>query len=95
MKLEVNNTLKVRVQAIGLGKIEIELTKGTNVEVLLEQLFKQHPDSLSKFINPESGKIYSFVSIWINSSSIKQLQNIKTKLREGDVITIFRPSAGG
>jgi MoaD family protein len=87
--------LKLRVQAVGLGKIEFELTKGTTVEDLLDQLFEQYPDSLNNFLNPESGKIYSFVSIWINSSSIKQLQDIKTNLREGDVVTIFRPSAGG
>jgi molybdopterin converting factor small subunit len=87
--------LNVRVQAVGLGKIEIELAKETDVEALLKQLFEQHPDSLSKFINPQSGKIFSFVNIWINSTSIKQLQDIKTNLKDGDIITIFRPSAGG
>jgi molybdopterin converting factor small subunit len=91
----VNKTLNVTVQAIGFGKIEIKLAKGTDIESLLKQLFEQHSDSLSKFINPKSGKIYSFVSIWINSKSIKQLKDTKTNLKDGDVITIFRPSAGG
>ena len=87
--------VKVKVQAVGIGKIEFELSKGAIIADLLEQLFEQYPDSLNNFMNPDSGKVYSFVSIWVNSSSINQLQGVKTKLREGDVLTIFRPSAGG
>ena len=91
----MNITLKVKVQVFGLEKIDFEFINGVTVEDLLKQLFDLYPDALNKFFNPKSGKIYSYVGIWVNSFSIKHLQNFKTNLKEGDVITIFRPSAGG
>jgi molybdopterin converting factor small subunit len=87
--------LKVKVQATGIGKIDFEIFDGATVEDLLDQLYAEHSCSLSNLINPKTGKPYSFVNVWVNSVSIRELAGFETKLRERDMLIIFRPSAGG
>ena len=87
--------LKVEVQAVGVGKIKCKIPAEADVDLLLKHLHKNYANSLSNLINSKTGKTHSYVSIWVNSTSIKKLQKFKTKLKDGDTVTIFRPSAGG
>ena len=87
--------MKIEVQAVGVGKIKCKIPTGANVDSLLAHLHKNYANSLSNLINSKTGKTHSYVSIWVNSTCIKKLQNFQTKLKDGDTVTIFRPSAGG
>ena len=87
--------MKVEVQAVGVGRIKCEIPTGADVNLLLTYLHENYANSFSNLINSKTGKTHSYVSIWVNLTSIKKLQNFKTKLKEGDTVMIFRPSAGG
>jgi adenylyltransferase/sulfurtransferase len=71
--------------------VEIE---GARVGELLENLAGRYSD-LRKHLFDESGKLRSFVNVYVNEDDIRSLDRFETSVKEGDVVSIVPSIAGG
>lgn len=67
---------------------------GTTVREALSSLTTQHPD-LKKHLYSDSGKLRSFVNIYLNDDDIRYLEQEETAVKETDEISIVPSIAGG
>jgi molybdopterin converting factor small subunit len=76
-----NNTAKLNIQA-------------TTVQEVINDLALNFPD-LKKHLLDESGKIRSFVNIFVGDEDIRSLQQERTGVKEDTTISIIPAIAGG
>ena len=76
-----NNTAKLNINA-------------SNVQELVNDLSINFPE-LKKHLLDESGKIRSFINIFVGEDDIRNLQQENTKVKEDTVISIVPAIAGG
>jgi molybdopterin synthase sulfur carrier subunit len=92
--------MKVTVRAFAhlreiLGKeLEIELPEGETVRGLLDALSVGHR-GFREALFDETGQLKAFNSILKNGRNIAFLDQMETKIDDGDVIALFPPAAGG
>lgn len=67
---------------------------GKTIEEVLSDLTTQYPQ-LKKHLFRDDGRLRNFVNIYINEDDIRSLEQEKTVLKEGDVISIIPSVAGG
>ena len=67
---------------------------GATVGEVLNSLMTQHPE-LKKHLYDASGKLRSFVNIFVNDEDIRHQQLENTPIKEGDDISIIPAIAGG
>jgi len=67
---------------------------GKTIEEVFSDLTTQYPQ-LKKHLFRENGQLRNFVNIYINEADIRSLEQEKTILKEGDVISIIPSVAGG
>lgn len=86
--------------ALGAAAIDLDLPEGSKVFDLLVHLRSEY--GLPESIDTAYGRLLLFendhpsgLTILVDGQSIRQMQGIITPLREGSVISIFPPSAGG
>ncbi len=72
---------------------EIEVAPGTVGEVFAE-LGKQYPDFLSR-ITGDSGKLRTFLNVFINGDDIRFAEELDTPVQDGDEVSIIPSIAGG
>jgi len=75
---------------IGVEKMDLEVPNNTDIGRLLEILKNRFGEKFSKHV-----KILEYLMIFINDVNYRQLQGLKTKLNDGDVVTIGHILAGG
>ena len=89
--------VKVRIptplQKLTEEKGEVE-TSGSNVKELITNLEKRYP-GIKDRICDEGGKIRRFVNIYVNEEDIRFLEGEKTKIKDGDEVSIIPAIAGG
>jgi MoaD family protein len=73
--------------------IDIEIEKGANILQLLEYLCGEY--DLREKIFEKKDTLKQWVNILKNGRQIKFLNGIKTKLGQGDEISLFPPAIGG
>ena len=61
---------------------------GKTIEEVLSDLTTQYPQ-LKKHLFRDDGRLRNFVNIYINEDDIRSLEQEKTGLKEGDVISII------
>jgi adenylyltransferase/sulfurtransferase len=71
--------------------VEIE---GDRVRELLENLTERYRD-LQKHLFDDSGKLRSFVNVYVNEDDIRSLDRFETAVKENDVVSIVPSIAGG
>jgi len=76
-----NNTAKVRIAA-------------TTIQDVVNELTKNFPD-LKKHLLDDSGKIRSYVNIFVGDNDIRNLELEKTEVRDETVISVVPAIAGG
>jgi len=76
------------------GELAISVPEGSTVHYLLEILGRKYAGFLPKIME-SGGPMRSYVSILKNGRNIGSLDDLDTRLAEGDVIAIFPPLAGG
>ena len=81
-----------------LGLKELQLEAGSKEDLklidLLESLFQRFGENFrSKIL--ENGNIRPKVNIMINGRNIKFLDGVNSPLKDGDIVAIFPPVAGG
>lgn len=89
--------VKVRIpaplQKLTENKAEVEVEASDIVE-LLENLDKRYK-GLKTRICETNGKIRRFINIYVNNEDIRFLQGERTKLKDGDEVSIIPAIAGG
>ena len=99
MQVIVKPYLFIR-QALGEAEILIDLKDGSTVFELLNVLRRDHGLPEAVKVGRQELKLFSGskligLIVLIEGRNIKQLDELKTKLKEGDTITLFPPAAGG
>ncbi len=75
----------------GLEEVKAE---GNTVAEVIEYLDREFP-GMKERICDENGEVKKFVNIYVNQEDIRFLDNITTKLKDGDEISIVPAIAGG
>ena len=76
------------------GKREEYLEVGNTVDSALQKIFEKYGDKLRKTILKDDVP-HDSVIIALNGKSIKFLEGLDTKLKEGDKLTFFFAAGGG
>jgi adenylyltransferase/sulfurtransferase len=71
--------------------VEVE---GARVSELLDDLVGRYGE-LKNHLFDETGKLRSFVNVYVNEDDIRSLERFETPIREGDVVSIVPSIAGG
>ena len=94
MRIEVRSILKLK-EALG-GDHSIEVPEGTTVEGLLVSLLEARGEALSSHLfDPNTNLLFPYVRIMVNGQTIRFLNGLETKLREGDEVLLLPLVAGG
>ncbi len=68
--------------------------EGTTVRDAVRNLCEQN-DGLGRFVHTGDGHIRHYVKVFVNGTSIRDLEGEDTPVGAGDTITIFMVLAGG
>ena len=81
---------------LGLKELELEVGPEETLKLidLLERLFQKFGEEFRNKIL-ENGNIRPQVNIMINGRNIKFLDEVNSPLKDGDIVAIFPPVAGG
>lgn len=96
------SNLKVKVKYLTIlreltGRIEetFELEDGMCLEDLIEKIVTKYGEKIRRHLYAnEKQKILNTI-ILINGRHMNMLQGLKTKLNNGDIVTIMLPAGGG
>jgi molybdopterin synthase sulfur carrier subunit len=75
------------------GSESVQASGGT-VGELVENLEKKHPGIRERLCD-EQGRVRRFVNLYVNGDDIRFLQQLETKVKDGDEISIVPAIAGG
>ncbi|WP_191016136.1 ThiF family adenylyltransferase [Treponema zioleckii] len=70
------------------------LLDSKSVKGVLASLIEEYPD-FAKALYDENDFLRSFINIYVNDVNIKQLQNLETRLKDGDTVLLLPAIAGG
>ena len=90
MAITVHIPTPLRTLTGGADQVSIE---GGTIAEVLDNLEKKHP-GLKERVCDEKG-VRRFVNIYVNEEDIRFLDNLATKLKEGDSVSIVPAIAGG
>jgi molybdopterin synthase sulfur carrier subunit len=76
------------------GVQDIDVAGGTDLAMLLERLCGQYP-GLREEIFDAGGSLKPYVNVLKNGRNVFFINNLATRLEEGDTLAIFPPVAGG
>ncbi len=75
------------------GQKEVE-AEGTTILEIIEDLERKFP-GIKERLCDENGELRRFINFFVNDEDIRFLENEKTKLKDGDVVSIVPAIAGG
>lgn len=61
---------------------------------VLEGLIEQYPGLKAQFFS-EDGSLHQFVNVYVNDEDVRYLENLDTKVSDGDVVSVLPAIAGG
>jgi molybdopterin synthase sulfur carrier subunit len=91
MAVEVRLPTLLRPQAGGAATVSAE---GATVGELFQALIGQYP-GLAETLVDGDGNLHKFVNVYRNDDDIRYLEQLDTKVVDGDVISILPAVAGG
>ena len=74
------------------GKAEVEVT-GATVQAALDDLVRQHPGLGPKLF--DGGKLRPYVNVFVNDEDIRYLDDLDTKVADGQLVALIPAVAGG
>ncbi len=82
-------------QVVGAKSIELDLSEGSTLQSLVEEVIRQFP-RLQPLLMNEIGQLLGHVHVFINGRDSQFLpEGVSTALNAGDKVDIFPPVAGG
>lgn len=73
-----------------------DIKPGATMRDIFKELSRHASPDFSKAIyDLNSSRMNEHIAVFVNSKEIRSLDGLDTKLKDGDVITIFPPMAGG
>lgn len=91
MPVEVRLPTLLRPQAGGAVTVTAD---GATVGDVFRALIAEHP-GLGESLIDEAGQLHRFVNVYRNDDDIRYLDQLDTKVADGDVISILPAVAGG
>lgn len=82
------------LRTIMQSETQMEVNHGSTIADLLDKLEIFYP-GLFHEVYSGPGVLTPFVNILINGRNIRHIDDIQTRLVEGDLVAIFPPAAGG
>lgn len=73
-------------------EVEVEF-EGSTLRDAFETLFSAHPALRERIM--ENDRIKDFYKVFVNGRDIYHLGGLETQLKDGDVVAVFPPVAGG
>jgi molybdopterin converting factor small subunit len=91
MAVEVRLPTLLRTHTEGEGSLQ---ASGGTVGEVFTEIVTAHPGLKGQLID-ESGSLHKFVNVYVNDDDIRYLDQLDTKVGDGDVISILPAVAGG
>lgn len=76
-----------------LGDRKSVEAEGSTVGEVLADVDRRYPGFREKVV--EDGKLLRFVNVYLNDEDVRFLQQLETRLNEGDVLSVLPALAGG
>jgi sulfur-carrier protein len=91
MPVEVRLPTLLRTHTDGAASVH---ASGATVGEVLAALIEAHPGLKGQVID-DSGSLHKFVNVYVNDDDIRYLDQLDTKIADGDVVSILPAVAGG
>jgi molybdopterin converting factor small subunit len=91
MAVEIRLPTLLRTHADGASSLS---ANGATVGEVFTELVAAHPGLAGQLVD-DSGSLHKFVNVYVNDDDIRYLDQLDTKLSEGDTISILPAVAGG
>ena len=91
MAVEVRLPTLLRAQADGASSVAAE---GATVGEVFGALTDRHPGLKGQLVD-DHGELHKFVNVYVNDDDIRYLDQLDTKVGDGDSISILPAVAGG
>lgn len=92
MKIAIRYMAQVKMAA-GRASDEVEVTESCSVRELLAQLAQRHGEDLRRLLLTATGEVPPTLLLFLGDEQISPEQHVPR--RDGDVLTILSPMAGG
>lgn len=80
----------------GKGEEPLEFDVGSvTVKGVLEELAKRYGKLFKNYLYNEEGRVREHLQLLVNGKSISLLEELDTRLKEGDEVAIVPPVGGG
>jgi molybdopterin synthase sulfur carrier subunit len=76
------------------GAREVELESAEDLDGMVRKLETAYP-GIGRRIVDDQGRIRAYVNVFVNKENSRELQNERTKLRDGDEVHVLPSVAGG
>jgi len=77
-------------------RYSFEARQGLTLKGLMEELSElAMPDFRKRIYDAATGRMNEHIAVFINSREARSLRGLDTELKDGDVVTILPPMAGG
>lgn len=91
MPVTIQIPTALRAYAGENASVEVD---GSTVKEALDALTGAH-DGLLRHLRSDTGKLRSFVNVYLNDEDIRYLEKEATPINDGDILTIVPSIAGG
>jgi sulfur-carrier protein len=75
------------------GQSVVEVRPGT-ISELVDELEKRYP-ALKGQLRTDDGELHRFVNVYVNDEDARYLEQLSTKVDEGDTVSLLPSVAGG
>jgi MoaD family protein len=89
--VEVRLPTVLRPHAGGATTVSAE---GTTIGEVIESLVGRYPGMSGQVLTPE-GSLHRFVNVYLNDDDVRYLDQLDTKVADGDTVSILPAVAGG
>ncbi len=91
MAVKVRVPTPLRRFTAGVDEVTAE---GDSIKAVLDDLDRSHPGILERLLD-EKGELRRFVNVYLNGDDIRFLNQLSSKVKDGDDISIVPAIAGG
>lgn len=95
--------MPIRVEIVGYARslfsrpiFSFEAKPGFTLKTLFDELSTlASPDFKRRIYDISTGRVNEHIAVFVNAREARSLQGLDTRLKDGDVVTILPPMAGG